>query len=314
MSKTKYEIENGIIMQGGMVNLIQQVDFDTAEVKDFPYHIYFICTRPKIKIPVNGINLNKDEYTITFEKQFHDHIEIEKLTYQNDKKYKTFKVNNSGSRFSMFTEEGECANGKTSLIYPLLLAKDHNKYDPISDLKVVYIGQAFGEDGNRVAADRLISHSTLQKVYSVVSDENPTDDVWLLMFEFKPYNISLMGSGFENSEVGIESSIENFLKVQSTPIPLDQQVTATEAALIRYFEPQYNKEYKTTFPKQSHSSYEICYKLDLNTVGFEFDTNCILTRLYSDSVEPDFMHIGKFPLHNQKQRKAMFNIFHLDQI
>jgi hypothetical protein len=46
--------------------------------------------------------------------------------------------------------------------------------------EVLYVGQAFGSDGDRSAWDRLKSHSTLQRIYS---ETRPDKEIWLTLCE-----------------------------------------------------------------------------------------------------------------------------------
>lgn len=132
---------------------------------------------------------------------------------------------------------------------------------------------------------------------------------WKVLYEFEPYIISMTGSGFQNALFDLESSIEHFNSVLNSSITLDQQITFTEAALIRYFEPVYNSIYKTNFPLRSHSSYSQCYDLDVNSVAFELDTKSIITQLYSEKVTPSYFHTKSYPLHSKDKRRDMFEHF-----
>jgi len=117
-----------------------------------------------------------------------------------------------------------------------------------------------------------------------------------------------MGSLLGKAKIGIDESINNFLNTVESTLPKDQQITITEAALIKYFQPKYNFEYKTNFPDKIHASYEVCYRLDLNSVAFELDTVSIVSRLHSASIEPSHIHLHQYFLHNEKERKDMFKM------
>jgi hypothetical protein len=90
-------------------------------------------------------------------------------------------------------------------------------------------------------------------------------------------------------------------RLEITP---EQQVTLAEAALIRYFEPKYNKEYKDTFPTKRHSSYDECYKLDLNAISIEIDG---FYYLYSDKVASSIRHSETFNLNTDEERRTLFD-------
>lgn len=90
----------------------------------------------------------------------------------------------------------------------------------------------------------------------------------------------------------------------------DQQfVSFTEAALIKYFQPEYNKTFKNIFPSPAHLTYKDCYELDLNMIAIEIQTENVMCRLWSQHVEPKWTHLHKFILHSVNDRKSMFDFF-----
>ncbi|MCK5171805.1 MAG: hypothetical protein KAR47_00325, partial [Planctomycetes bacterium] len=94
-------------------------------------------------------------------------------------------------------------------------------------------------------------------------------------------------------------------EVTNTDITEQQQVNFTEAALIRYFQPPYNKIYKNSFPDPAHSTYSECYDIDLNMVCVEVQTEDLMLRLWSEHVEPKWIHFCSFPLHSREDRIYM---------
>jgi hypothetical protein len=309
MAKAKYEIENSIAMKGTFHHLVQQVDFGIDEVrkvlKNHPCHIYMICSRPRITIDPKSIKINKENYSFTFIKHYKEKIIKVKCKFINKLNFCSYELSDSCNRISVFGDTGQLlSEGKTSLLYPFCI----KKYDDVLDLNILYIGQAFGKEGERLASERLISHDTLQSIYSDFSDKKPTDEIWLILWQFAPYYISVMGAITNGASIGFDESYKQLEKILGENISFDQKITITEAILIRYFLPTYNKEYKTTFPNNYHSSYKFCYNLDLNSACFELGTKNLYTRLYSDSVEPNIFHVGMYPLHSEDERKNVFNI------
>lgn len=307
--KKKYMIETAIALENSKSILVQQVDFEQPEVREqlesIPCHIYMICSRPRITLARDKIKISKDKYSLEFIKHYSDRIEKYNCEFDNKLNFTDFELNSACNYVTMKNEFGESVSeGKTALLY----ANCISEYDKVLDFKVLYIGQAFGTNGSRMASDRLISHNTLQKIYSDASCNNPTDEIWLVLWQFQPYFFSVMGGhDAYNSILGLDESIENYNLVTSSDIPMDQQITITEAAMIKYFEPYYNTEYKTTFPSSSHASYEFCYKLDLNSVNFKIDTIELCTRLYSDKISSNHIHVKSFSLYNEALRENVFN-------
>lgn len=56
---------------------------------------------------------------------------------------------------------------------------------PALEHKVLYVGQAYGTDGDRIAPDRLVAHSTLQRILA----ECPRDrQIWLMLASLSDEN------------------------------------------------------------------------------------------------------------------------------
>jgi hypothetical protein len=86
-----------------------------------------------------------------------------------------------------------------------------------------------------------------------------------------------------------------------------QRVAFTEAALIRYFDPPLNNDFRETFPRAAHATYRECYDLDLNSVAFGLQTHSIFARVGSAGVGPAYVHTPDFPLHDPEDRRALFD-------
>lgn len=308
----KYQIEQSVAMSAVFNRLIQQSDFEnikiSGQLKDEKCHLYMICSRPRITINPKNLKIDKEKISGSFI--------VDKGDTKDDIPFNTpnppelaisdYKLNFPYTDIDFFNEKGEVVSGGKSA---LLFTRLQTEYNSCLDLEVLYIGQAFGEGGDRIATDRLASHSTLQKIYMDTITNNPNKDVWIILWKFEPYVISMMGGGFDKALTDLEDSLEHMNHVLENSITFDQQITFTEAALIKYFEPFYNKEYKTSFPTTSHSSYDQCYHLDINSVAFELDTMELCTKLFSSSINSAFWHTKHYPLHSPKIRKDMFKHF-----
>ena len=78
--------------------------------------------------------------------------------------------------------------------------------------------------------------------------------------------------------------------------------------MIRYFQPEYNKIFKDTFPNPAHKTYAECYDLDINSVAVELNTEDSYCRLWSEAVPPRWTHFIHYALHSRAERQAMFDI------
>jgi len=174
------------------------------------------------------------------------------------------------------------------------------------DLKVVYVGQSLGPDEDRSAADRLISHSTLQKILADTLTHAPHLDVWIVLMAFDALT-TLSAFGLWQGTLGPTCSEQHLEEVLTSPLRGAQLTNLVEGALIAYFQPSYNRTFKHSFPVPTHTSYGRVYAIDYNAAGFEFTTHSISTRLGSEAVEPSFIHTGVFPLHDEATRRAFFD-------
>jgi hypothetical protein len=87
-----------------------------------------------------------------------------------------------------------------------------------------------------------------------------------------------------------------------------QKINFTEAALIRYFEPPYNKIYKDTFPNPAHSTYSQCYELDINSICIELQTSELVNcQFFSSTIPKAPWHMKDFQLHSKAERRSMFD-------
>lgn len=176
------------------------------------------------------------------------------------------------------------------------------------DLEVLYVGQSYGEGGSRTAVERLQSHSTLQGIYAEALRQSPDQEIWLILLCFERYMLGSFDGITKNYQTTEEEDDRHRNDVIYNPVSEQQEVNFTEGALIKYFRPEYNIKYKDTFPSPGHITYEQCYAIDLNMVAVEVQTEDLMLRLWSPTVPPQWIHIAKFPLHNEQERRAMFDL------
>ncbi|MEB2278096.1 hypothetical protein LAV82_29320 [Bacillus sp. ILBB4] len=123
----------------------------------------------------------------------------------------------------------------------LQVYREHSKY--YLDTEILYIGQAFGENGEPLPAEGLMSDLTLQKIEVDLLHEYPEKDLALLLLEFKSQLLE-----------EIDSEDEDLVQLQeitkNPPLELNNQIlNATEAALINHFNPEYNKKFNNGFSR-----------------------------------------------------------------
>lgn len=105
-----------------------------------------------------------------------------------------------------------------------------------------------------------------------------------------------------------EEDYEHIQKVMSTDISEQQRINFAEAALIRYFEPEYNEIFKKSFPSPSHQTYSECYDLDINSVIIELQTENLGYMVKSKKISPKWVHCEIFNMHSSQERKSMFEL------
>jgi hypothetical protein len=172
------------------------------------------------------------------------------------------------------------------------------------EFKVLYIGQAFGESGSRNALDRLRKHETLQKIALKGIPDGYV--LTLLMLEILPANrMIMMFNPFAKDTTQGDQRISRALdKLASTSEA--EKTTLYEAALIRYFAPPYNKEFKNSFPSTNMKVLAECYSKDIVGVTAEISLDNLPFRLCSGTVAARDSHIAHHDLHKEEDRRVFF--------
>lgn len=310
----KYATEGTIIMYLHTYDIIQQQDFEIFESirqnrqHNPNYNIYIIMKRPKISINPDFLEVDNDYIKLEFLIQTKDKKERRKVKINNE-----FETNNISidtkypyNYFKLKSPENDYIF-KSNHILDEVQKQDPIK-DDLLDFEILYIGQSFGENGNRDAIERLSSHSTLQKIYSEAIINNPDSDIWIMLCNFQQINLtSINGMIKTNTSDEIEfERINKFLKGKFTD---KQKINFTEAALIKTFKPPYNEKYKNSFPNPNHSSYSECYKLDITGIVIELDLSEIKRWIYSESKQRENSNYRQMEEHEFTNNQERYNLF-----
>lgn len=172
------------------------------------------------------------------------------------------------------------------------------------DLKVLYIGQAFGEDGSRNALDRLRKHETLQKIALSGVPEGYRLTVLMLAIQPATSTITVLNPRAADRSQGAERIRKGLDKLFGTDEA--ERTTLYEAALIRYFQPPFNTIFKNSFPSTNLKVLADCYDKDFAAVVAEISIDALPWTLFSDSVAHRPSHIAKFDLHDDEARRMFF--------
>ncbi|MGG4579406.1 hypothetical protein [Alcaligenes sp. Me129] len=281
---------------------------DEAEVSK-NCHIYLICERPALsfekstfsyeggKLTGNLIHrIEGVEYKTPFEQEFallDDAIELRLSSYPH-------------REVQTFNHKGECVRHLPANV--VSFKHYHQEPDhPFRKLKVLYVGQAFG-GGNRTAMDRLRSHATLQKILAEASYDAPDCEIMVLMIEYEHYRVISNMDGRAKEAIRDERDKKRFISIIDNPLKKGQQISLAEAALIRYFQPKYNKIYKKKFPSRELKVLAQCYEYDFSALVVEINTDELGLSLYSDTVRPEMHHISNIDLVDHEQRAGFFHM------
>lgn len=190
--------------------------------------------------------------------------------------------------------------------------------DGYDDLEILYVGQGYGTEGERLALDRLQDHKTLQRILADTLHKQPDHEVLLLLFRYEHYKKhSSTGGDFSVEPTATdEESIKYLHDVMDATFSRKNRVSLAEAGLIRYFEPMYNKIYKKTFPSEKHKVLEELLELDFSGLVVQMDTSNIKTNLYTDKARPctglfadlhPHVHIAQIPLYSKEKRESFLH-------
>lgn len=282
--------------------------------KKNPCHIYFILRRPKVTINPDSFKTsgNKAQFDLTI--------------HQKD----GYGVINIATEFAEAKSNLELI---TEYPYNLFVIKDkknthmvarpstmidsmeigNNIKPEILDYEVLYIGQAFGKNGNRTALNRLFAHETLQKIYIHSLTQNPESDIWIMLTSFSQVSFLFsIGNDFVNpkskNKKQEDKLAEHFFDNNGFKFSEKQKINFTEAALIKYFEPTYNSEFKNNFPNEKHKSYSECYDLDIRAVNIEIDTTEHIRNLFTKKAGNKSYHSAMYEFKNDQDRLSFLGM------
>lgn len=322
MKKRKYLSEFGLNVFTSYKSIIpvEHLDF----VKDGrDYHIYSVLSSPKIRYVKDSFKITKENISFVLERQIKDSfekIEIRQAVFfQNlDHTKLDLKCGYPYNNLEIRINDIEWLNtlGPNFNKHGILL-NAHDAFgifvNEICEFEVLYVGQAFGKNGERIATDRLKSHSTLQRILTDYYSSYPDKQLHIFLMEFTPQlHANFDGLNKVYSATQEEEDI-HFNEVMNNPLKYNQIINITEAAMINYFKPPYNIKFINNFPDEGHKGYSQYYDLDYNSlvveIDLEFDTQGYV-QLFTDTnrINSSFDYI-EYDLFNDPNRKNMFDIF-----
>lgn len=277
------------------------------------YHIYFILSCEKIFIEPDSIVQTRNGIFLKLYK-----IENGKKSYYPDAKFTLAKEIDHNEikidcNFPYTTLCVKIADEQPITIDSQVILNCQKTCQPWP-FKVLYVGQSYGKDGNRLAQDRLLSHSTLQKVLTDCNSKYPDKRIYIFLLELNPILNTTMDGISKTYSVSEHDDKLHFDNVFNNPLKMNQIVNITEAAIINYFKPHYNVNFIDNFPNTNHKGYTQYFDLDYHSLivelDLEFDYPYPNVQFYSEanSIKSSWDFI-MYDLHNDPSRTNMYEVF-----
>ena len=297
----KKETELALAMVNKNSRILLQNQLDLIDKEELKPHIYMVLTRPRSIIVRDSFNIDGEFFSGIIEVQYPERTE--RFNFREKHQFGTgnirIETNYPFNSFKLIDNEND------ETVFDCMVSwflHDISKIKDVLPLKVAYVGQSYGDYGERKVDKRLVSHKTLQEIYSDIINAEPDKEVQLYVSEF---SCELVGTHIKDS---IPSSVTCFQYDADDSIDHRLVINLVEASLIRYFQPEYNEKFKYNFPSKEHVSYREAYELDFNMirveVGSPFEPFCLL---FSQSVKAQWHHICEYHFHNLDERKCMFD-------
>lgn len=194
----------------------------------------------------------------------------------------------------------------------LKLAYISGMQDVIS-MKVLYIGKSTGIKQKKNALERVKKHNTLQKILADRNAKYPDRSVLIGLFNFSPVRLYSFIDGMDQSKIFDDEDFFRLTRISNFKLSLEQKTAIIEAALIRYFEPEYNEKLKKDLPAKKSKILAECYTFDISAILIKFwtaDENIpnLNYYLYSDKVTQKTKHNISIELIDPEIRKGFFSI------
>ena len=317
----KFGIESFLIMYLNQYDVILGSDLENYIQnggifnEQYPSNLYFVLKRPKVSVDPKSVKIEGKKVTFSFkihqqEKHSIINLGIELVNATTGIEFKTEYPYNL---FTISDKEKVLLVTRPSTIIDNVEEEFINQI-PALDYEILYIGQAYGKDGKRTAIDRLSSHETVQKIYTHSLTQNPDSDICFMLAKFTQDSM-LFVSGSESIVVSeknqkIENErVKHVFKNNGLSFSEKQRINFTEAALIKFFEPKYNIEFKNCFPSQRHKSYSECYNLDVRGISIELDTSELNRKLFTKKIKRNFHHMKIFEFKSDEDRISLLKLF-----
>ena len=322
----KYRFEAGLGVYPSFKTLIPVEHLEELGHYDLHnYHIYAILAfeeyyfkYEKVKCDTQGVSFSIFAITEDGEKIFDmppmllfNGLDHSKLKMSSKYPYKTIE-------FAIEDDEFLSANNISREEQIVVSAQDifqMNAYSLVDkvEYEVLYIGQAYGQEGERTALMRLKSHSTLQKILAEASLNYPNKHIFIMLFEIAE-NLNMMFDGMSDKVKKTDEESQAHMEEVLSDLPKEKQViNITEAAMINYFKPIYNEKLVNNFPNRNLKSYRQYFDLDYNSLTVELDLELDYyptLQFYTENARINSIWEAiRYELFNERDRASMYDIF-----
>lgn len=320
----KYIFEAGLDVYTSCSVILPLEKLKYLEKKDnHKYHIYAILSFPQLYFVPEKTVVGKDGiymsvYNSTYNKSYDipkipiGDVDYSKIEIEHKYPYETLILSIKDETFLREHPEIVEPNPMFSAqemfdAYSMQMTKEKREFE------VLYIGQAYGQDGNRTAFSRLTSHSTLQKILTDCQSKYRYKHIYILLMEFT-HNINMVIDGMAQRYTTNEDENQKHIKEVLSNLPEEQQIiNITEAALINYFKPEYNINFVENFPNENHKGYKQYFDLDYNSlvveIGLDFDCYTAIQLFSSENRINSSSDVIQYNLYNDENRLNMYDIF-----
>lgn len=175
----------------------------------------------------------------------------------------------------------------------------------LNHFSIKYIGKSLVSENHNVV-ERLRSHSKLQKMLADWEIDNNYNYLAILFYRFDHEQYIMSMNGRLNPANLTDEPGENAMKFHDNQMKKDIRISLAEAALIRHFEPHYNKIYKESFPDNRQKILEEAYKLEFESLVVEINTEDSKLLVRTDEIDPFDHHICQFNLRTPEVRQTFF--------
>lgn len=139
------------------------------------------------------------------------------------------------------------------------------------NMDLLYIGQSQGRKKERTALERLKSHSTVLEILGKEPEKDPDSQILIGLINFEPISLmTMVPDKLKNPENGDNpNTVQTFQELLGSSKLRKESINILEAALIRYFRPEYNDKFTDKFPSKTHSSYQFYYDNFIHSISVE---------------------------------------------